>query len=300
VWLHHSPGKTDYEVTELAAGLGRVADVRAADVDGDNQLDLIVAEFGWQRTGKILWLRNISTEGHNPRFEMRPIDDRPGTIHLPVHDFNDDGRPDFAALVSQEYEAVDLFMNTGQGRFNRRNTWAAPDLTFGSTGIELVDLDRDGDRDILYTNGDTFDNNIASPWHGVQWLENRGDLAFDYHRLSAMPGAYRALAADFDGDGDEDAVAVAFLPRKVQPASLRDAQQASIVFLEQTAPGQFSRHTLERGSPDYATLAIGDFDGDGDSDFAVGSGPTVAEVRQEKHYLTVWWNQTVSDAGIQP
>lgn len=295
VWLHRSPGKAEYEVTELMAGLGRVADVRAADVDGDDQLDLIVAEFGWQRTGRILWLRNITTDPDRPRFEAHPIDDRPGAIHVPVYDLNNDGLPDFVALISQEYEAVDLFLNAGQGRFHRRNAWSAPDLTFGSTGIELVDLDRDGDRDILYTNGDAFDNNLASPWHGVQWLENRGGLAFDYHRLTDMAGAYGALAADFDRDGDEDIVAVAFLPRKVQPASLRGAEQASIVLLEQTAPGQFRRHNLERGSPNYATLAIGDFDGDGDSDFVVGSGPTVAEDRREGHYLTIWWNQAISD-----
>ena len=161
----------------------------------------------------------------------------------------------------------------------------------GGRGQPWVDLDRDGDRDILYTNGDAFDNHLASPWHGVQWLENRGGLSFDYHRLTDMPGAYRALAADFDRDGDEDVLAVAFLPRKVLPANLRGPQQASIVLLEQTAAGQFSRHTLQRGSPNYATVAIGDFDGDGDGDFAVGSGPTIAEARQDKHYLTVWWNE---------
>lgn len=294
VWLHQRPGAADYEATELASGLGRVADARAADVDGDHRLDLIVAEFGWQRTGRILWLRNTLAEPGGQPFEVHPIDDRPGAIHLPVHDFNDDGRPDFAALVSQEYESVDLFLGGRDGRFARRNLWAAPDLTFGSTGIELVDLDRDGDRDILYTNGDAFDNDLASPWHGVQWLENRGGLAFDYHRLTDMTGAYRALSADFDRDGDEDILVVAFLPRKVLPAALRGDQQASIVLLEQTAPGQFARYTLERGSPFYATLEIGDFDDDGDSDFVVGSGPTVAEERQEKHYLSVWWNQTAS------
>ncbi len=294
VWLHRRAGKAEYEVTELAAGLGRVADVRAADVDGDELLDLIVAEFGWQRTGRILWLHNVSADPAEPRFETRPIDDRPGGIHVPVHDVNDDGRPDFVVLVSQEYEAIDLFVNAGQGRFQRRNLWAAPDLTFGSTGIEWVDLDRDGDLDILYSNGDAFDNHLASPWHGVQWLENQGGLAFEYHRLTDMPGAYRTLAADFDRDGDEDVLAVAFLPRKVQPPSLRGPEQASIVLLEQTARGQFSRHTLERGSPNYATLAIADFDADGDADFAVASGPTVAEQRQDKHYLTVWWNQQAS------
>ncbi|MCI0357257.1 MAG: VCBS repeat-containing protein [Planctomycetaceae bacterium] len=295
VWLRRRQDKTEYEVTELQAGLGRVADVRAEDVDGDEKLDLIVAVFGWQQTGGILWLRNISTEADQPRFEMQPIDDRPGAIHVPAHDFDGDGRADFMALISQEYEAVDLFINVGGGRFQRRNIWAAPDLTFGFSGIELVDLDRDGDRDILYTNGDAFDNHIASPWHGVQWLENCGGLAFQYHRLTDMSGAYRALAADFDRDGDEDVLAVVFLPRNVQPASLRGAQQPSIVFLEQATPGQFRRHTLERGSPNYATLAIADFDSDGDPDFAVASGPTIAEDRLEKHYLTVWWNQIANE-----
>jgi hypothetical protein len=291
VWLRYNSKQAAYEATELAAGLGRVADARAADVDGDDRLDLIVAEFGWQRTGGILLLHNTSTSRELPRFEVRPIDDRPGAIHVPIHDVNGDGRPDFVALISQEYEAVDLFENVGEGRFHRRNLWAAPDLTFGSTGLEWVDLDRDGDYDILYTNGDAFDERLASPWHGVQWLENQGGLAFAYHRLTDMPGACRALAADFDGDGDQDVVAVAFLPRKVEPASLRGSAQPSLVMLEQTARGQFQRYTLERGSPNYATLAIGDFDDDGDPDFAVASGPTMADVRQDKHDLTVWWNE---------
>jgi hypothetical protein len=125
----------------------------------------------------------------------------------------------------------------------------------------------------------------------VQWLENRGSDGFEYHRITDMTGAYRALAADFDRDGDEDVVTVAFLPRMVQPPELRGPNQPSIVLMEQTTPGQFRRHTLERGSPNYATLALGDFDDDGDCDFAVASGPTVAEARQDKHYLTVWWNQ---------
>jgi hypothetical protein len=40
---------------------------------------------------------------------------------------------------------------------------------FGLTGIQLVDLDRDGNIDILLTNGDSFDDQYAKPSHGVQW-----------------------------------------------------------------------------------------------------------------------------------
>jgi hypothetical protein len=172
--------------------------------------------------------------------------------------------------------------------------WQGPDLTFGSSGIELVDLDRDGDVDILYTNGDSFDNLYANPSHGVQWLENLGPAPwhFAYHRLTDLPGAYRALAGDLDGDGDLDIVVASWLPQQVKPAELRRTPLASILCLEQVSPGRFVRHTLETGAPHHGTMEMADFDGDGDVDFAVGfnagldgaSAPAMPRV-------AVWWNQ---------
>jgi hypothetical protein len=208
-----------------------------------------------------------------------------------VYDFNLDGHADIVALVSQEYEAVDMFVGQGAGRFTRRALWAGPDLTFGSSGLELVDMDRDGDMDLLLTNGDAWDNTYVTPSHGVGWLENRGNLAFAYHRLADMPGAYRALAGDVDLDGDLDVIAVAWLPPQVMPLSVRAGPLVSIICLEQTQPGVFVRHTLEAGSPFYATLEMADFDNDGDLDFAVGPGPHVANLQNLSHWLSVWSNQ---------
>ena len=189
VWLRREKGSDRYEETVLASGLGRVADVRPADFDRDGDLDLVVAEFGHYQTGGIFLCRNVAEPGEPPRFDLEELDDRPGTIHVPVHDFNGDGLPDFVALVSQEWEHVEAFVNRGEGRFHLQTLWAGPDLMFGSSGIELVDLDQDGDMDVLYTNGDAWDNWYASPSHGVQWLENLGNLRFEYHRLADMVGA---------------------------------------------------------------------------------------------------------------
>ncbi len=293
IWLRRNEEDESFAPITVAEGLGRVADVRPSDVDGDGDEDLIVAEFGHFRTGSIVLLRNVTETGSPPRFVPEEIDPRPGTIHVPIYDFNEDGRPDFLALVSQEYETLDLFLNQGNGKFRMQNLWAGPDLTFGSTGIEVVDLDRDGDGDILYTNGDAFDNSFASPTHGVQWLENVGDTKFTYHRLVDFPGAYRALPADFDNDGDLDVVAVAFLPPRVIPESLRVPTTASILMLEQVSPGRFTSHTLECGFANHATLETGDFDGDDDIDFVVGThlfphGVTAGIPTPGR--LTVWWN----------
>ncbi len=321
VWLRRQQSAGPMEEIVLVSGLGRVADAQPADFDADGDLDLIVAEFGHYRTGKILLLRNEAPDGESPRFEPETIDSRPGTIHVPVHDFNGDGYADFVALVSQEAEAVDLFINltglshnrqggvpraevTGSvrssgdgpedGRFQLHNLWAGPDLTFGSSGIQLVDLDQDGDMDVLYTNGDAWDNWYLEPSHGIQWLENRGGLTFAYHRLADMPGAYRALAGDIDLDGDLDILTVAWFPTPVKPPEVVAEPPVSILCLEQTEPGVFVRHTLETGSPYYATLEMADFDGDGDLDFAVGPGPLFANTLKQPHWLTVWRNQAAN------
>src|SRR5579859_2502139 len=107
-------------------------------------------------------------------FVATVFDPRHGAIHVPIADLNHDGRPDFVALISQEFETVVAFLNTGPGKFEPHVTHAAPHPAFGSSGIQLVDLDQDGDLDVLYSNGDVLDSNLLRPYHGIQWLENRG------------------------------------------------------------------------------------------------------------------------------
>src|SRR5262249_38652291 len=61
VWLRGGKDGTFTPVT-LLEGVGRVADVRAADFRGAGQLDLVVTAFGWRRTGEILYLENRTTD----------------------------------------------------------------------------------------------------------------------------------------------------------------------------------------------------------------------------------------------
>jgi hypothetical protein len=293
VWLRRQQPSDAYEQEVLASGLGRVADVRPADFDGDGDLDFVVAEFGAEQTGSIALLRNVAAGGQPPRFEIEQLDPRPGTIHVPVHDLDGDGRLDFVALVSQHYECVEAFINQGDAKFHLRTLWAGPDPAFGSSGIQLVDLDRDGDIDILYSNGDAFDDAYIKPCHGIQWLENKGDLQFLHHRLTDLPGAYCAPAGDLDLDGDLDVIAVVWIPRRVWPLNVVQEKLASVIYLEQTSTGQFVRHTLETGFPYHAAVELADFDSDGDLDLALGSHSTSQDASLP-HTVDIWWNQVKS------
>src|SRR5262249_48746454 len=156
--------------------------------------------FGWNHTGEIRFLENQTTDWNTPKFVARVVDKRHGSIHVPVIDLNGDGKPDFVALISQEHETIVAFLNDGNGNFTPKPLYTAPHPAYGSSGIQLVDLNGDGRVDILYTNGDTGDKPyVLKPYHGVQWLENQGDLRFEHHFITPLYGAMRAVAADFTG-----------------------------------------------------------------------------------------------------
>ncbi len=192
LWLK---GRNDgtYETRILLSRLGRVCDVQPADFDGDGDLDLVVAVFGWHVAGEILLLEQRRAADGSVAFIRRTLDDRHGTIHVPVVDLNRDGRPDFVALIAQEFERVVAFLNEGGGKFEKRTLFSAPNPAFGSSGLQMIDLDGDGDLDAVLSNGDVYDSPLIKPYHGVSWLENQGpEGPFVRHAIGAVYGAATA------------------------------------------------------------------------------------------------------------
>jgi hypothetical protein len=286
VWLR---GRRDGSFTAipLLTGVGRVADVRAADFRRTGKLDLVVAEFGWFRTGRVLYLENQTTDWSRPKFVPRVLDERHGAIHVPVADINGDGKLDFVALISQEHETVVAFLGDGKGGFDKKTIWTAPHPAYGSSGIQLVDLNGDGRLDVLYTNGDTMDPPyLLKPYHGIQWLENRGRFPFVHHPITPMYGVHRAVAADFRGKGRLDIVAVSYLPPDRFPGR-KSAAADAVIYLEQTAPGRFARHSLKTVTCDHTTCAAGDVFGTGKVDLVTGN----FVYGSAEGAVTIWRNQ---------
>lgn len=199
---------------------------------------------------------------------------------------------DLIVVFAQQFEQVVAFLNNGgaHASFTPQIIYTGPHPNWGSSGIQVVDLDGDGDLDVLLTHGDTFDDAIIKPYHGIQWLENRGTFPFVEHTLADLPGVSRAEAADLDGDGDLDIVASTF----IAAGSDRDeGEMPALVWLEQIRAGEFVRHTLETGRPRHATLDVGDFDHDGDVDIVVGNFDAGTASPTPLHWVDVWENTRI-------
>ncbi len=288
IWLRRESAENHrFETIVLGDGLSRVAEVQSGDFDGDGDIDVLVAEFGWRTTGKIFVLVNSGLDKNElPQFDARVIDQRNGSINVPPVDLDGDGDLDFIALISQEHEVVEAFINDGHGNFKNHLLWRAPDPAYGSSGLSLIDMDIDGDIDVLYTNGDSFDRGFK-PHHSIQWLENQGSFPFVHHTIANMPGVLNAKAADFDGDGDLDIVACSLLAGGVVN-DFASAGVASLVMLTQSEPGRFEPSTIESGLYNHISLDVADIDNDGRPDIAVGN--FLRQGSPEEPAVEIWWN----------
>ena len=274
-------GQQRFKSHYIADRVARVADARAADFDGDGDLDVSVAGFGYD-DGETSWLENKG----GWMFEPHVLQRLSGPINALPIDLNGDKALDIVALVSQEWEEIWGFVNGGTGTFTPKLLWGSTNPDFGSSWISLVDLDRDGDADILYANGDAFEYAAPNsrPWQGVQWLENTGNLKFVLHRMVDLQGATSPEAADVDGDGDLDVLLV------TSNNDWDNPQAPSLLWLENDGRLNFTARPLATAPTHLLTLAVGDLDGDKIPD-AVTGGMHISRPYDRIGRVTAWFAQ---------
>jgi hypothetical protein len=232
-----------------------------ADLNGDGIEDVVVSEFG-NLTGHLAWYERLP----DGRSRQHLLTSQPGAITTLVRDVDGDGWVDVMALTAQADEGITLFHGRGGGNFVREQLLRFPP-SYGSTSMQFDDVNGDGYPDILYTNGDAGDYpGPAKPYHGIRIFLNDGRGRYKEKYFFPMPGAYKAIARDFDGDGDVDIAAISFFP---DYASLKPL---SFVYLENIGGLRFKAWTFaEADKGRWITMDAGDLRGNGSVDIVLGS-----------------------------
>ncbi len=217
-------GEADFDA--YTTGGATSNDVATGDLDGDGDIDAIVANTD---NDSHIWLNN-----GDGTFDVQTFGS--GNMQgVVLGDLDNDG--DLDAIFARDSEPLAIWLNNGDASFVSSAHGSA---TNASSDIAIGDLDGDGDLDALVANDDTNPNEI--------WFNN-GDATF----ASATFGTQRSLAVaigDLDGDGDLDAV---FANRS-----------ASDHIWFNNGDGTFTSTGFGGGTSSGA--ALGDLDGDGSLD----------------------------------
>jgi hypothetical protein len=241
--------------------LQRPVQITPADINKDGRNDYIVCEFGFV-TGSLSWFENRSN-GTFTQHILKPV---PGAIKTYVEDYNKDGLPDLWVLFAQGDESISLFTNKGNGQFEERQVLRFPPV-YGSTYFEFADFNKDGFDDIVYTCGDNADySQVLKPYHGVYIFLNDGKNNFQEKFFFPINGCYKAIARDFDADGDLDIATISFF------ADYARQPEEGFVYMENKGNFHFRPYTFpENKQGRWLTMDAGDFNGDGWIDLVLGN-----------------------------
>ena len=298
----------DESATRLPVHLSFTHNVTAADIDGDGDLDIYMANVFGGDSGPRFYLNN-GTGSFAEATDRLPADitnrtnGRVFTASLLV-DVNADGRPDLV-LGPGDSGPNDLLVNDGTGRFARDSRFTLPPKILGTrsttVAIETADFNADGAPDLLLAttggtetlpDGRTIDG-YSIP--GLQLLLNRGDGTF----YDATEGAGFTWSAserwviwtrliDFDGDGRTDILATVHTY----------ASQVHRLFLNRGA-GSFVDAT-EAYFPSASSIGFyhaGDFDRDGRMDILSANATSVTLARGVKRIDRSVFQATADDVG---
>jgi hypothetical protein len=140
-----------------------------------------------------------------------------------------------------------------------------------------IDLDRDGDLDVIAAAGIAAGVGNNSPEsHQVVWYENIGTAGagtqWAKHIISAaFPQGFEAVAGDLDGDGDLDVAATAWSPG------------GQLCWFQNPGDprGDWTAHAIKSPWSNAVTLQLADLDGDGRLDIVATAERGANELR--------WW-----------
>ncbi|MEJ1242087.1 VCBS repeat-containing protein [Chryseolinea sp. T2] len=263
--------------------LKRPVNIVYKDLNGDGLDDIVACEFG-SYTGTLGWYEN-----KKDKYEFHPLVGKPGATKVVIDDVDADGKPDILALMAQADEGIFYLHNNGKGFDPARSILSFSPL-YGSTFFDYIDFNNDGVKDIIYTCGDNADYTpFLKEYHGIYIFLGQPDFTFKQHFFHQLNGAYKAIARDYDQDGDLDIAAISYFP------DYANAQEEGFVYLQNQGNMRFNASTFAAvGIGRWIAMDANDYDKDGDVDIVIGSNVSILPMGDVTGINKRWLKEAVS------
>ena len=221
----------------------------AADFDGDNDADIVVASY---IDNKVSWYENLDGEGtYGEQQVITEMSIGASSVH--AADIDGDGDMDVMSTSADTYDAdVSWYENLdGQGTFSEQIVISA-EVSVGDS-VFAADVDSDGDIDILSASRE--DDKVA--WYPN--LDGEGTFGEQQIISDLEDGATTVVAIDVDGDDDVDVISGALNSDTIK------------VFINNGDGSSFEEQVVNDRATSVVAVFAADVDGDGDPDIVATS-----------------------------
>ena len=227
-----------YPNARLGAEANLTASISLADVDGDGDLDAVVANGRHWAQQNYVFLN----DGHGFfRTASRLGEELAMSYRAALADFDGDGDLDVA--VGNDRATKTIFENDGDGHFSLSGSFGRADVP--TRNLVVADIEGDGTPDILVTNR-------GAP-NFIYFNDGRGSFARSATFGSERDATIAVAAFDLNGDGTLELA-----------LANRDGQGNFVLLGDE-------RVAFGTGSDETRGIAVGDMDGDGHLDLVAAN-----------------------------